>query len=167
MTPQGVRLPGKRLPSDRDPESSHGADLRVLLVLQGVVLAQHLDGLSRLDGAAEDPAESVELHPVLRAVHLSGVAHQRALQGEGLWLTEEQLQHEQSGCLAKVKQMSEKLAKENANGCPFHRLPFCKYSEEDTRRLKRNPVSQLGQPPFSGLSGMEACDLGSRHVVIH
>lgn len=71
------------LPGDVDPETSHRADLRVLLVLQSVVLSQHLDWLARLDGTAQHPAERMELHPVLSTVHLSGVAHQRTLVGGG------------------------------------------------------------------------------------
>lgn len=69
------------LPGDVDPETSHRADLRVLLVLQSVVLSQHLDWLARLDGTAQHPAERMELHPVLSTVHLSCVAHQRTLDG--------------------------------------------------------------------------------------
>jgi len=71
------------VPGHGDPEAPHGADLGVLLVLQSVVLPQHLDGLARLDGAAQHAAEGVELNTVLGAVHLGGVAHQGALVGEG------------------------------------------------------------------------------------
>lgn len=76
-----------RTPCDRNPQASDSADLWVLLILQAVVLSQNLHRLARLQGSAQDSTKRMELHAVICAVHLGGVAHQWTLRkNKRIWL---------------------------------------------------------------------------------
>lgn len=68
------------VPGYRDPEAAHGAYLGVLLILQGIVLPQHLHRLPGVDGAAQHPAKGMKLNSIICAVHLGSVAHQGTLE---------------------------------------------------------------------------------------